>query len=221
MMAFISSGANLPFSIALTILMLIALLEGVGMLFGLGLSTLLEGLIPDVDLDFDAELPDSGSPFALSRLLGWLRFGEIPALMLLVIFLTAFGLVGYIVQMLAQNSFHTFLPASLASVLSVVVSLPLVRVLGGGLAKILPKDETSAVSEKSFIGRIAVITLGTSRQGKPAEGKLVDRHGQSHYLMIEPDVADELFQQGEQVLVVSQRGSVFRAIRNVNQSLVD
>nr|WP_320048603.1 YqiJ family protein [uncultured Desulfuromonas sp.] len=221
MMGFISSGPNLPFSISLAILLLIALLEGVGMLFGLGLSTLLEGLVPDLDLDFDADLPDSSSPFALSRLLGWLRFGEVPALMLLVIFLTAFGLIGFSIQLLAQKSFGAFLPAFLASLLSVFVSLPVVRVLGGGLAHILPKDETSAVSDKSFIGRIAVITLGTAQQGSPAEGKLIDKHGQAHYLMVEPDVVDDAFQQGEQVLVVSKKASVFRAIRNVNQSLVD
>ncbi|WP_321530729.1 YqiJ family protein [uncultured Desulfuromonas sp.] len=221
MMVFISSSPNLPFSIALAVLLLIALLEGVGMLFGLGLSTLFEGLIPDIDLDFEADLPDNTSPFALSRLLGWLRFGEVPALMLLVIFLTAFGLIGLAGQMIVHKSFGAFLPASLASVLSMTASLPLVRVLGGGLAKILPKDETSAVSDQSFIGRVAVITLGTARQGAAAEGKLVDKYGQTHYLMIEPDVVDDAFPQGEQVLVVSKREGVFRAIRNVNQSLVD
>ncbi len=221
MFEFITAVPNQPFAIALTVMVLIALMEGVGTLFGMGLSNMVEGLLPDLDLDVDVDLPEGETPFAMSRLLGWLRFGQVPALILLIIFLTAFGLIGLSLQTIADNTFGILAPGWLASIAAFAVSLPLVRLVGGVLGKILPKDETSAVSDQTFIGRIAVITLGTSKQGSPAEGRLEDQYGQTHYLMIEPDLAEEEFSQGEQVLLVKKSGSIFRAIRNTSQILVD
>ena len=221
MFEFITAGPNLPFSVALMIMVFIALLEGVGTLFGVGLSNLLETLLPDMDVDFDADLPEGDSSFAMSRVLGWLQFGRVPALILLVVFLTAFGLVGLTVQKLAVDTIGSLMPGTLAALLAFMASLPLMRMLGGALARILPKDETSAVSEKTFIGRVATITLGTAKKDSPAEAKLEDQYGQSHYLMLEPDLDDEEFNQGEQVLLVSQAGGHFKGIRNPSSGLVD
>jgi hypothetical protein len=221
MMEFISASPNLPFSVALAVMLAIAVLEGVGTLLGMGVSSLIEGLLPDFDVDFDAEISTGDTPFAMSRILGWLRFGKVPALILLVVFLTSFGLAGLAIQKVVHTTFGSLMPGLLASLIAFAASLPVVRALGGGLAKILPKDETSAVSEKTFIGRVAVITLGTSRRGSPAEAKLQDQYGQAHYVMVEPDISDEEFQQGDQLLLVKKSGSTFRAIRNTSDSLVD
>ncbi len=221
MLEFITAGPNQPFAIALAVMILIALMEGVGTLFGMGLSNMVEGFLPELNLEVDVDLPEGETPFALSRLLGWLRFGQVPALILLIIFLTTFGLIGLGLQSLADSSFGLLAPGWIASIAALTLSLPMVRLMGGFLGKILPKDETSAVSDQTFIGRVAVITLGTSRQGSPAEGRLEDQYGQAHYLMIEPDLADEEFSQGEQVLLVKKTGSIFQAIRNSSRALVD
>lgn len=221
MIEFISATSNLPFSIALAIMLIIAILEGVGTLLGMGISSLIDGMLPDFDVDFDADLPDGDSSFAMSRLLGWLRFGKVPALILLVVFLTAFGLIGLGIQRAVQTTFGFLMPSALACLLAFTASLPVVRILGGGLSRILPKDETSAVSEKTYIGRVAIITLGTARRGSPAEAKLHDQHGQSHYVMIEPDIPDEEFRQGDQILVISKAGNCYRGIRNASENLID
>jgi Inner membrane protein YqiJ, N-terminal/Inner membrane protein YqiJ, OB-fold len=218
---FISAAPNLPFSIALAAMLIIAFLEGLGTLFGMGVSSLIEGLLPDLDLDFDADVSGGDSPIAMSRFLGWLRFGKVPALILLVVFLTAFGLIGLGLQKTVHAAFGLFMPGVLVCVVAFAASLPVVRVLGEGLARILPKDETSAVSEKTFIGRVATIILGTAKQGSPAEAKLQDQHGQAHYVMVEPDLAEDEFQQGDQVLLVNKAGRYFRAIRNTSENLVD
>ena len=42
-------------------------------------------------------------------------------------------------------TFGLMLPAFVAAILAFAISLPIVRVLGSGLNKIIPKDETSAV----------------------------------------------------------------------------
>jgi len=171
----------------------------------------------------DAQLAPGnvGSTSALSRLLGWLCVGKVPVLILLVAFLTMFGIAGLVVQSLALGVTGAMLPASLAFIPALVVAVPSVRVIGAILARVIPKDETSAVSADSFIGRIATITIGTARHGQPAEAKLTDAHGQSHYVMVEPDEAAEVFEQGARVLLIEQVETRFRAIRNTSAALVD
>ena len=87
------------------------------------------------------------------------------------------------------------------------------------MARIIPKDETEAVSEKSFVGCVATITIGTASKGKPAQAKLRDRLGNTHYVMVEPDIDGQFFETGSEVLIVMQTGSVFTAIANSNPSL--
>ena len=95
------------------------------------------------------------------------------------------------------------------------------RICGGILGRIIPKDETESVSEESFVGRVAVITLGQAAPGKPAQARLSDQHGQAHYVMLEPDTDNAVFEQGTQVLIVSHEGAVFKAIENPSAALTD
>lgn len=218
---FITAAPNLPFSVSLMIMIFIAILEGITTLFGAGLSSLIETLLPDTEIDLSTDLPEGDSSFIMSRLLGWLQFGKVPALILLIVFLTVFGLSGLALQMLIVDITGSMIPATLAALLTFIASLPLMRIFGGTLARIIPKDETSAVSGKTFIGRIATITLGTAKKNSPAEAKLQDQFGQSHYLMVEPDVEDDEFTQGDQILLVKKHDSHFSGIRNTSTVLVD
>lgn len=204
----------------MTIFIAIALLEGIGTLFGAGISNALESIFPEADIDVDIEGPDMDSPTALSRILSWLRIGQVPVLVLMVIFLVTFGLAGLILQNTLLTMFGFMLPASVAWIGPFALALPTMRVFGGGLAKIIPKDETSAVSHDSFVGRVATITLGKAESGKPAQAKVRDSHGKTHYIMLEPDLKEEIFEQGSEVLLVKRSGSVFYAINNTNSSLV-
>ncbi len=224
MIAFVLSSQNLPFAIALVLMFAIALLEGVTTLIGAGLSDLIDSLLPDldVDMDFDADLDaDIHTPGLFTKLLSWFRVGEVPVLMLVIVFLTAFGLIGLFCQSVALRILGHMLPAALASVPALMVTFPVVRIGGGILARIIPKDETESVSEESFVGRVAVITLGRAERGKPAQARLSDQHGQAHYVMVEPDVGGACFEQGAQVLIVSHEGAVFKAIVNTSAALTD
>lgn len=219
MMPFIFADQNIPFAVALALMLIIAVLEGAATLLGAGISGFLDSLLPEMDMDVDMDMPDMNSASGLTKFLGWLRFGKVPALVILVIFLTAFGLSGFILQGVVRQLVGNLLPSLPASGLAFLIALPFVRLGGGILAKIMPKDETDAVSEESFIGLIAVITLGTAKLGRAAQGKLKDLHGQTHYIMIEPDSAEEAFVQGTEVLLVQHHGAVFKAIRNTNTLL--
>ena len=213
-----------PFSIALGVMLLIAITEAMGTVFGISPSGLVDQMVPDMDVDVDVDLDAdvdadaSAEPSGfLSGLLGWLCIGKVPVLVLLVAFLTAFGISGMVLQSIAKSALGFHLPAVLAVCFTLFVALPPTRWFALGLSKIMPKEESEAVSTTSFIGKVATITRGIARKGVPAEAKLRDVHGQMHYVLVEPDVADEEFPLGSEVLLTNQSSAIrFKAIRNNN-----
>ncbi|MBV2130866.1 YqiJ family protein [Arsukibacterium indicum] len=221
MLSLALASENLVFSIALVLMLMIAVLEGVAALFGAGMSSALESLLPESELSPHTEVGAIEADSALSRFLGWLRIGEVPILMLLVIFLLSFGLAGLLLQGLLHSVTGSLAPGWLAVPVVFLLSLPVVRLGGGVLQAIMPKDETTAVTEDSLLGRIAVITLGTARLNYPAEARVKDQHGYSHYLQLEPDTEGDEFVQGTEVLLLSRQGAVYKGIRNANPHLSD
>lgn len=216
MIEFLFASPNSFFAGALILMFLIALLEGVSTLLGAGISSLLEGLLPDFSPDIEIEASSS----ALSKLLGWLNIGRVPILIVLICFLTAFGIVGYVIQYLFVQITGGFLFAGVAVLLALFLSLSFSRLFAKGMEKIMPKDESSAVSEDHFIGLIAVITLGKAQKNSPAQARLKDTYGHSHYVMIEPE-KEETFTQGEEVLITSRSTNGFYAIKNTHDVLTD
>ena len=101
MFSLMLASENMVFSIALVLMLMIAVLEGVAALFGAGMSSALESLLPESELNPHTEVGQIEADTALSRFLGWLRIGEVPILMLLVIFLLCFSLLG-LAQLLLQ-----------------------------------------------------------------------------------------------------------------------
>jgi len=222
MFDFLLATENLPFTVALSVMFGIAFLEGVTVLMGFALSGMLDTLLPDMDFDIEADLySELEAPSPFSRLLSWLRVGKVPMLMLLIIFLTAFGLIGLALQSILHSSFDFLLPNWLMSIPAVVLALPVVRVFGGVLNRFMPNDETDAVSIDSLVGRVATITLGTAASGSAAEARVRDVHGTTHYVMVEPDVASDSFSTQSSVLLVRNEGAIFKAITNPNPALVD
>ena len=219
-----------PFVIALMVMIFIAALEGVSLMFGAAVSGLLDGILPDFDLpdldmdvdaDIDADIDVSGldSVGPLTYLMSWLSFGKAPALVLLVAFLTVFGLSGLVIQSSALGTTGLMLPGWLASIPAFALALPGTRYLGRAFGAVMPKEETEAVSTERFIGKVATIIRGRAKRDLPAEAKLKDRHGLTHWILVEPDEDHEEFATGDEVILVSQAGSVYRVIRNTHQVL--
>ncbi len=218
-MTFILDPHNLPFTIALCIMLGIALLEGITTVLGFGLSNLFGHFLPDVDVQADADTGDVGSNSSLGKLFGWLNVGRVPIMILFVIFLTIFGLTGYALQGVTLEILGTMLPALLAALVAFFLSLPMVRVLGRSIGKLMPTDETEVISEDTFIGRIATITLGTAKKGRPARAKFKDNYGTTHLIMVEPEEEGEEFSEGNVILLVERVGGKFLAVRNTNPLL--
>ena len=231
MLEVMASPQAFPFTLALGVFAVLFFLELVSTVIGASVSSIVDSWFPDfdVDVDLDADLDvdgdvdvaaDAGGGF-ISEALTWLRFGRVPVIMLLAIFLVAFGVVGLSSQTLIAVIIGTPLPAWLASVFAIAVTLPIVRITGGWLERILPRDQTSAVSQRTFVGRVAHIVIGTARPGQPAEARLHDEHGRSHYVMVEPDLESAEFGQGEPVLLVRIDGPRFRVIAPPSGTLLD
>ncbi len=189
MLEIIAAPANLPFSVALLVMLMIGAVEALG----LGASA--------VHLDLHADA-DGGAD-----LLGWLGVGTVPLLMLLVVFLALFGLTGLAVQQFAGP-----LPLWIAAPAAAAAALPLTGLGARGLARIMPGDETTAISLDSLVGRRGTITIGTARRGSPAQARVADIHGQVHYVMVEPYDDDHSITQGETVRLDRRDGNIFIAV---------
>jgi hypothetical protein len=212
MFEFALATENIPFAIAMSLMLIIGIFEGVGVILGMGLSDVLDSFIPDFEIDTDLEVGEVGSQNALSRLLGWLRVGKVPVLMLLVILLFFFGVIGYSINFLADGLFGFLLPAIVAAPVAFVLSLPCTRAGAGVLQWAMPKDESNAVSTDTFIGRVAHITLGTAREEMAAEAKVQDQYGTPHYIRVRPDDGHGPFGPEQPLLIVRKHGGEFIVI---------
>lgn len=208
-MTLFTAGETLPFGVAFALIVAVALLEGFGMLVSLSPSNFLDNVLPEVD-----------GHDGLDRVLGWLHIGRVPALVLLVLFLTGYAMFGYGLQLVTRGLFGAYLPGWAAGLLAVPAGMATVRGLGALVAHIVPRDETSAVSELSLVGRSGVVSGGTARRGMAAQARVRDSLGRTHYLMVEPDIDDELFAEGAQILIVRKVGAFYRCIANPHPALM-
>jgi len=204
-----TADQTLPFGIGFALIVGVALLEGIGMLLSLSPSNLLDNLVPEVH-----------GHDGLDRVLGWLHLGKVPALVLLLLFLTGYTVFGYGLQMVSRMLLGSYLPAWLAGLLAVPPGMATVRGLGALVASIIPRDETSSVSEQSLLGRVGVIVGGVAKRGLAAQARVKDGHGRSHYLMVEPDLDGDVLDEGTQVLIVRKAGAFYRCIANPHPSLM-
>lgn len=201
-----------PFSVALLLLVAIAVIEGMGLLIGLSVSNWFDHLLPDAS---------AGLESASGDWLGWLHVGKVPMLVLLALLLTVFSVIGFTANGLIKSLLGFYPPALLSSVLAFLGALPVVRLAGGVIARIIPGDETTAVTLDTLVGRIAVIVNGTARVNFPAQARVKNEHGQTLYIHVEPDNDEQTFSVGESILLVKQiSGSRFQAIANPRPDLL-
>jgi hypothetical protein len=222
-MSLFLSEQCLPFTASLVLMFVLTLIEGAALLFG---GSDLLGFFgvdasPDVDASFDADASLEGAACGGS-LLAWLHVGRVPFLMLLILFLSAFGITGFVVQALARQLVGDFLPAGLAACGAFLAAIPSVRWGGFLLLKVLPQDESQAVSLDSLVGRAGIVVLGTARVGAAAQARVRDEYGRFHYIMVEPDDEKTTFGVNVEILLVRRVGGMkFQAIKNPHAGLID
>jgi len=211
-----------PYSIALCVVAGLFILEIIALILGSSIMAIGSDA-PDVEIDLDADFdidvdldvdidpeidiaPDAD--IAPSGLLGWLGLSNVPFLIWLVSFLTIFGLSGLIL-LSAGATMGITLPLVVTLPAAFIVAAYCTRFIAAIVAAIMPKTESSAMKTRFLGGHHGVISQGTARRGKPAEAKIKDRHGNTHYLRVEPLDDDAEIPQGADVHVIRKRDGMF------------
>ncbi len=196
---------NLPFSVALLLLALLAIVQ----LIGVGDFSTDGGLDGDIDSDTAEGLGGAGFADSLASIIG---LGRVPFTIWLGALLFLFAGLGFSIQMLAEGVLGAPLYGLLAAAIAGVAALPVTGVIVRPLGRILPQDETTAVSTDTLVGRRATISIGRAAHLSPARGQVMDRHGRPHQVMIEPHDSAQVLIQGEEVLLVRREGETFYAV---------
>jgi hypothetical protein len=192
----------LPFATAFVVMIGIGLIEALGLGFG--------HLNPGADIDGDVQ----------GGLLDWLGLGEeIPVLIWLTSLLACFTLGGIAIQQGAAAVAGTALAWWAASIAAFAAAIPLNAFAAKGLARIMPGFETSVVSIDDLIRLRGTVLEGSARRGAPARAKVVDMHGQAHFIMIEPHDPSEAIAAGETALIVRREGNIYYVLPDRNTVL--
>ncbi len=226
MIDLLTDEALRPFLWAIGVVLGLLLLELVLNLLG-GSSEI--GADADAGLDL-AEAPEAGgwgpelhpatppeaadgpeeSPGGLLDLLG-LR--GVPVAVWLALLAGSFAGLGLGLQMAVHAATGGLMGAGLASLLAAPPAVLVTGRLSRLLGRVLPRETTAAISERSFGRRFGEVTVGTARLGHPAQIRFTDQFGNLQYLMAEPlDPADE-FGEGARVLILRAPDGAFRLAR--------
>lgn len=215
---FFLAAENTSFAAASMIILAIAAVQILGLVLGFGLSETLENLLPgaeidldaDADVDIDADL-DLGEPGLLEQFFGWLNVGRVPVLVLLLTFLTSFAAAGYALQAFALG-ITGLLPSLLVGPLALAAAFPTTRATSRLLGRILPKEESNAISPEELVGEIATVTLGPVGRQTAGKARVMDAHGNLHFVRVRSARPDASFDVGAEILLVRRDGSIFEAI---------
>ncbi|AOA57721.1 YqiJ family protein [Acinetobacter larvae] len=213
-----NSPSNIIFSISLALMLLLGITELILMLVGASAQGFLDQFLPEQLLDVKhPELNFSDHHDGLwIKTLDWLYLGRIPILVWFIIFLTVYSLTGFITQIILFKIFGSYLSAWLISPLCLFLAMPLVRYSSKFIAKILPQDETTAIHSEELIGRTALIILGEAKINYPAQAKVKDQHGLTHYVLVEPQ-QDITLKMGQQVILTEKTTIGFKATTFIEQ----
>jgi Protein of unknown function (DUF1449) len=133
---------------------------------------------------------------ALSGLFLWINAGRLPLLILIILVLGIFSIGGFLLQGLAHAA-GTAIPVSIAAVVAAAGSIPVIRNTSRGLARIIPRDESYAVSDSDFVGKVDTVSARASAESEAlpvgASVLLVDRDAKSFIAISAP--ADLVEQQ--------------------------
>lgn len=183
-----------PFAIAFLVMIGIGLIEAIGL--GLG--------------QFDLHVDMDGGDGAEIGALDWigLRRG-VPILVWLIALLGCFTLAGIIIQQIATGLIGAPIHWGLASVAALLASGIANRFAAAGLAHLLPEYESTVIDTDDLLLRRGLVLDGPAIRGHPTRAKVLDHHGQAHYVMIEPHHDDDIIPPGSNALLVRRHGALF------------
>jgi Inner membrane protein YqiJ, N-terminal/Inner membrane protein YqiJ, OB-fold len=191
-----------PFAIAAAIMATLGGLEVLTMIVGFSISELIGS-----DFALEAEHHDS----VIGGLFLWINAGRLPLLILIILALGVFSIEGFFLQGIAHIA-GTAIPVTLVALVAAAVSLPVIRVTSRGIAQIIPRDETYAVNDADFVGKVAEVAIGPLDQGLPGRVRLKDVFGNWHSVPARASPDSISLPVGANVLLVDRDAKSFIAI---------
>jgi membrane protein implicated in regulation of membrane protease activity len=180
---------------------IVGAIESLSMLIGMSLSEMMGKAI-----GFDH---DSNSSFINALL--WLNVGGVPLLIFILLALGLFSIAGFLIQDVARLVLAP-LPAAIAALAAAAVALPLLRASTREVARVIPQDESYAVSLSDLIGRVGQVVVGPLDQGLPGRVRVKDVHDNWHTVTASAAPDSPPLQKGARVLLVDCRDRLFIAI---------
>ena len=190
-----------PFAIAAAIMMALGAIELLTTLVGFSLAELI-GKDAAVEAD---------SHNGLGGLFLWINAGRLPLLILIILALGVFSIEGFLLQGVA-HMVGTAVPVAIAALAAAAGSIPVIRTTSRGLSRIIPRDETYAVSESDFVGKVAMVSIGPLDQGLPGRVRLKDVFGNWHTVAARASPDSAPLPVGTSVLLVDHDAKGFIAI---------
>ncbi len=188
------------FTTALVVMVGIGIMEAIGL--GLG------------HLDMDVAEPGS------ENLLDWLGLKSgLSILVWLTGFLACFAFAGVALQQIVQSLIGSPLHWSIATGCALIAGLVANSFFSGILAAVLPEYESTVIGSDELLRRRATVLEGAARRGAPARAKVIDYHGQAHYVMVEPHDDSCVIAAGETGMLVRREGPLFFVLPDTNSSL--
>ncbi len=175
-------------------------------------ASLLEGLDGSGGGMEAESAPPAGAHGSTGPIVGFTGFGRVPLTFWLASLAAGFALSGYVLQLAVAKITGAPLGPWLASALAAIPALWIGGRFSALFARAVPRNETSAISRRSYGRRRGVITVGTARRGAPAQARFSDAHGNLHYVMVEPFDPKDAIAAGTEVLILRRRQGEFVAV---------
>ena len=150
---------------------------------------------------------------ASASVIDFLGLRGLPMTVWLAVLAAFFAGIGLAGQSLIMAILGTTLPASLAAILAILPAIIMTRLVAGFLSRMIPREESTAISTRNYGRRRGVVTVGTARRGKPAQVRFTDYHGNMHHLMAEPLADEDEIEAGSEVLVLRMRDGRLRLVQ--------
>ncbi len=190
-----------PFAVAAAIMATLGGIELLSMLVGLSIGELVGH---DVTVEGDSHT-------GLGGLFLWINAGRLPLLILIILALGVFSIEGFLLQGIA-HAVGAAIPVGVAALAAGAGSIPVIRTTSRGIARIIPRDETYAVSDADFVGKVAVVSVGPLDQGLPGRVRLKDVFGNWHTVSARASPSSQALPVGASVLLVDRDAKCFIAI---------
>jgi hypothetical protein len=153
--------------------------------------------------------------------------GRVPITVLVMLFLASFAVAGYAAQAVAFTATGALMPAVAASVPAALSGMGgwfAGAVLLGRSARLAAASAAQGAwraDSTGLLGRSAVVLRGVAVRGRAGEARVYDASGHPRYVMVEPQMTGETFQEGCRVVLVRQWRGTFFCTVSVREAFFD